>query len=247
MNKNILLNREDYTKIAIPKGELLGDLLGYFSDAGCETKEFVPKSLVFEFPFLALPLLLVALRSRDIGQTISDPDSDIYFGFVGSDIAEEQNLEVTSQLPPEAMQAAKLVMGSTPNFREKVPKSKNMRNISAVKNASICTPYPNITKKYLAEKGIDARVIEKQGAIEAYWWAYPSCEAIVDVVISGTTMRANLIEPMEIVRNDLSVQSVRATDERAFNEVSGSQFNRDFNVLWDFQQILNKKKTIRRK
>ena len=62
----------------------------------------------------------------------------------------------------------------------------------------VATKYPEITKRYFAERGVQAECIKLNGAIELA----PSlglCRRIVDLVSTGSTLKANgLVEVEEI-------------------------------------------------
>jgi len=67
-------------------------------------------------------------------------------------------------------------------------------------NIRVATKYPNITKKYFANKGIQVEIIKLNGSMELA----PSlnmCRRIVDLVSTGKTLKVNgLIEIEEIMK-----------------------------------------------
>lgn len=237
MNPNLF--REDMTKILIPKGELLGDFLGLLSRLNLEATEVSSGSLAFTISTLALPLLLVAARARDIGRTVGDPDSEYCFGFTGTDIIAEQGLNnQLGIISPSLLQTrAQIVLGSTPNWNEKVAKPK-IENLP--ENSVVVTPYPNITTSFLQEKGVDAAVVERLGAIESYWWGYPDNTAIVDVRVSGKTMEANRIKPIEVVMDDLTIGLISPSDGDPFVTKKAERFVKDFQVVGDFMDVFSR-------
>lgn len=191
MNEQLV--RERFTKIVIPKGELLTDVLRFFAAAGCEPAPVGNSELVFKFPFLALPALLVAARARDVGRIVAQPQSEFNFGFTGSDVVAEQDLKAIGQLPPEVQpQPGRVLLGFTPNMMEKVAKPRP-ESLSRLPQANLVTPYPNLTRAWLGEQDIKAKVIEVQGATESYWWGDPNNMGVVDVVVSGDTFRREKI------------------------------------------------------
>ena len=62
----------------------------------------------------------------------------------------------------------------------------------------VATKYPNITKKYYAEKGVQAECVKLNGAMELA----PTlnlCRRIVDLVSSGETLRINGLKEIETI------------------------------------------------
>lgn len=228
------LNRQEMAKIAIPKpkGEL-SDFLRFLSEVDCETEPVGNSGLVFKFPYLSIPILLVAMRPRDIGKAVADPDTNFCFGFTGSDIVAEQGLTPVGDLPVEAQrQPPNLVLGSTPNFREKVAQPR-LESLSDMPGARITTAYPNLTKKWLAERQIDAEVMELQGATEAFWWGDPFSMAVLDVVQTGKTFADEDITPMETMMGPTTIQVIRTPDSTEFKAPKPERFLMDFLALDD--------------
>tara|TARA_B100000575_G_scaffold246762_1_gene211931 strand:- start:1292 stop:1939 length:648 start_codon:yes stop_codon:yes gene_type:complete len=67
-------------------------------------------------------------------------------------------------------------------------------------NVRVATKYPNITKKFFANKGIQVEIIKLSGSMELAP-TLKMCRRIVDLVSTGTTLKVNgLIEVEEIMR-----------------------------------------------
>lgn len=60
----------------------------------------------------------------------------------------------------------------------------------------IATKYPNVAKKYMQSKGIDAEVVKIEGSVELAP-LLGLADAIVDIVETGGTLRANGLEVYE--------------------------------------------------
>ena len=72
----------------------------------------------------------------------------------------------------------------------------NEEDPSAWSNVRIATKYPNITKNYYAEKGVQVEAIKLNGSMELA----PSlkmCRRIVDLVSTGKTLKANGLKEIE--------------------------------------------------
>ena len=67
-------------------------------------------------------------------------------------------------------------------------------------NVRVATKYPNITKKFFANKGIQVEIIKLSGSMELAP-TLKMCRRIVDLVSTGTTLKVNgLMEVEEIMK-----------------------------------------------
>ena len=79
-------------------------------------------------------------------------------------------------------------------------------------NIRVATKYPNISRKYFANKGIQVEAIKLNGSMELA----PSlnmCRRIVDLVSTGATLKANDLEEIEEI---MKVQSKLIINRSAF-------------------------------
>ena len=79
-------------------------------------------------------------------------------------------------------------------------------------NIRIATKYPNLTKNFYAEKGVQVEVIKLNGSMELA----PSllmCRRIVDLVSSGRTLKENGLKEVEEI---MTVQSKLIVNRSAF-------------------------------
>ncbi|MDQ3008103.1 MAG: hypothetical protein M3Q81_00730 [bacterium] len=223
------LNRETLTKVAIPKGELLGDFLRLFSLIDLELRPVDKSNLVYTIPNLGLPLLMVAMRARSIGETLETPERTVSFGFNGSDIALEQELQTGETLPQTSQtQPARLVVGTTPNLSDKKQR-QNVETLGEVPNARLLTPYPRLAKEWLSEQGLATEVETVEGATEIYWWLDAQCMAILDVVVSGKTYLENDIREVATIMEPVTITSVSTRRPKADQTV----YERDAAVFND--------------
>jgi ATP phosphoribosyltransferase len=96
----------------------------------------------------------------------------------------------------------KLYVGSTPWLQEWCADGPESRDpdIRDLRNTTIYTEYPNVTKQYLTRRGINAypaNVKAVQGGSEGLWRTNPKNGAVVTIRSSGDTMAANGIKVME--------------------------------------------------
>ncbi len=64
------------------------------------------------------------------------------------------------------------------------------------KNRRVASKYPNVAKRYFAEKGMDVSVIKIEGSVELAP-LLGLADGIVDIVETGSTLAANGLEPVE--------------------------------------------------
>ena len=98
-------------------------------------------------------------------------------------------------------------------------------------NIRVATKYPNITKKFFANKGVQVEIIKLSGSMELA----PSlkmCSRIVDLVSTGKTLKVNgLIEVEEIMK----IQSKLIINRSAYK----TNMNKIKNIISEFQNIIS--------
>ncbi len=87
-------------------------------------------------------------------------------------------------------------LASYPNYNKKEFKTKKV----------IATKYPDITRRFFSNKGEDIDIIKLEGSVELGPIIDVS-DAIVDIVETGTTLRANGLEVIEKIE-DISTRMV---------------------------------------
>jgi ATP phosphoribosyltransferase len=115
------------------------------------------------------------LRPKDIAIYVGSGQLD--FGITGRDLAQESDAPVRERLA--------LGFGSS-TFRYAAPAGRQWR-VEDLAGKRIATAFPNLVRKDLAAKGIDATVIRLDGAVEISV-QLGVADAIADVVGSGRTL-----------------------------------------------------------
>src|ERR1700757_2458603 len=115
------------------------------------------------------------LRPKDIAIYVGSGDLD--FGITGRDLAAESQATVHERLA--------LGFGSS-TFRYAAPEGRDW-TVADLAGKRIATAYPNLVRKDLADKGIEATVIRLDGAVEISV-QLGVADAIADVVGSGRTL-----------------------------------------------------------
>ncbi len=165
-------------KIAVPKGHLEGPTIRLLQDSGIGVVSRDPREL---FARTSDPEIeLVFVRAQDIADLVSKGATDL--GITGYDLVQESSADV-SELLDLGYGFARLVVAA----QEK----SEIRSVGDVKpGMRVATEFPNVTRRYFQEKGIEIEVVRVTGATEAT----PSigvADLIVDVVSTGTTLRTH--------------------------------------------------------
>ena len=98
-------------------------------------------------------------------------------------------------------------------------------------NIRVATKYPNITKKFFANKGIQVEIIKLSGSMELA----PSlnmCRRIVDLVSTGKTLKVNGLVEVEKI---MDIQSKLIVNRSAYK----TQINKIKNIISEFQEIVS--------
>ena len=97
-------------------------------------------------------------------------------------------------------------------------------------NIRVATKYPNITKKYFADKGIQVDIIKLSGSMELAP-TLNMCRRIVDLVSTGKTLKVNgLVEVEEI----MEIQSKLIINRSAYK----TSMKKIKNIISEFENIL---------
>ncbi|MEE8350515.1 MAG: ATP phosphoribosyltransferase [Acidobacteriota bacterium] len=138
-------------------------------------------------PCQNFPLDILFLRDDDIPEYVQDGVADL--GVVGLNVVQEKASQVI-QLDALGFGACSLSIA--------VPKKSSIRSIADLEGKRIATSYPRILKGFLDQRKVKARIIQISGSVEIT----PSldvADAICDLVSTGSTLRSNELEPLEVV------------------------------------------------
>jgi ATP phosphoribosyltransferase len=161
-------------RVAVPnKGALSESAAEILSEAGYRRRTD-PKDLTVIDPVNNVEFFF--LRPKDIAIYVGSGQLD--FGITGRDLALESDAPVQERLA--------LGFGSS-TFRYAAPAGTPWTP-AELAGKRIATAYPNLVRKDLADKGIDATVIRLDGAVEISI-QLGVADAIADVVGSGRTLR----------------------------------------------------------
>ncbi len=167
--------------VALPKGRIAEDTLEIFKNIFTQDFSFESRKLILEqhgFRFLLV-------RNQDVPTYVENGAADI--GFSGEDTLKEQGARVTKLLDL-GIGKCQVVVGMKkgevldPRLPEIVVASKMV----------------NIAKDYFDSKGMSVKIVKLYGSIELAPLV-GLCDAIVDIVETGTTMKENGLEPVATI------------------------------------------------
>ena len=166
------------------KGRLNEDSTALLNEIGINVEDS-KRSFLAKTP--NFPIELLYMRDDDIPQVVSSGTASL--GIVGLNEVVEKGLKV------EIVES--LGFGGC-RISLAVPKSVEYNGLQWFEGKKIATSYPNILKKYLEEKGINADIEILTGSVEIAP-AAGIADAIFDIVSSGSTLISNALVEVEKV------------------------------------------------
>ncbi len=143
-----------------------------------------------------LPVDLLLVRDDDIPRLLVEGVCQL--GIVGENVAEEKLLEVRQRRPEVRLDSlGKLDFGHC-QLKLAVPEASKARSIADLAGKRLATSYPQLTRRFLEDNGVDADIVMLNGAVEIAP-SLGTADAIVDLVSTGTTLRANHLKAIEPV------------------------------------------------
>lgn len=177
--------------IAVPKGRIFEEVEPILEKVGIlpEDDFYNESSRKLSFATNEEGIKIIRVRSFDAATFVAYGAAQI--GVAGSDVIDEfeyENLYVPVDL---GIGRCRLSVAAAKEYAD----DKEFKQSSHVQ---IATKYPNITKKFYAEKGVQAECIKLNGAMELA----PKlglCQRIVDLVSTGSTLKANGLVEIETI------------------------------------------------
>ena len=166
------------------KGRLNEDSTALLNEIGINVEDS-KRSFLAKTP--NFPIELLYMRDDDIPQVVSSGTASL--GIVGLNEVVEKGLKV------EIVES--LGFGGC-RISLAVPKSVEYNGLQWFEGKKIATSYPNILKKYLEEKGINADIEIITGSVEIAP-AAGIADAIFDIVSSGSTLISTALVEVEKV------------------------------------------------
>ncbi len=188
-------------KMAVPRGALLGEILGLLDRIGVDTAKVRgdSRSLVFD----GGELILVTMRPYDVPTYVEAGAADV--GITGKDVLLEQADRKIYELLDLKAGYCRMVLATQKG--DEGP-AEHQRRLGMMR---IATKYPRIAEEYFEENGQQVEVVEVKGSVELAPLV-GLADGIVDLVATGRTLEENDLE----VRDEI----VECTARLVANQVS---------------------------
>ena len=131
-----------------------------------------------------LPVDLLLVRDDDIPRLLLDGVCQL--GIVGENVAEEKLLEARQGQPELRLESlAQLDFGHC-QLKLAVPEDSTATTIADLAGKRLATSYPQLTRRFLENNGVEADIVMLNGAVEIAP-SLGTADAIIDLVSTGTT------------------------------------------------------------
>ncbi|WP_254766154.1 ATP phosphoribosyltransferase [Salinilacihabitans rarus] len=173
-------------RIAVPnKGRLHEPTIDLLERAGLHLENGADRKLYAETVDPEVTVLFV--RAADIPEYVADGAADL--GITGLDQVHEAGVDVAELLDLE-FGRCRLVLAA--------PEDGDVERVADLEGKTVATEFPNVTREFVAERGVDADVVEVTGATELTPHV-EMADAIVDITSTGTTLAVNRLAVVEEV------------------------------------------------
>lgn len=170
--------------IALTKGRILKETLPLLAAAGIAPLEDIASSRKLIFETSAADVRLVVLRGSDVPTYVRHGAADI--GVSGKDMLLEYGGADLYEPLDLGIARCRLMTAGLKN--RALPRAR----------VRVATKFVNIARQHFAERGVQADIIKLYGAMELAP-LMDLADLIVDIVDTGNTLRANGMEPLELI------------------------------------------------
>ncbi len=204
----------DLLVLALPKGRILDEVRPLLHHVGIEPEADFdnPKSRALKFDTNLPHVKIIRVRSFDVATFVAFGAA--HLGVCGSDVLMEFDY-------PDIYTPLDLGIGKCRIAVAEPVDLSNSDDPSRWSHVRVATKYPDITRRHFAARGVQAECIKLNGAMELA----PNlglCSRIVDLVSTGTTLKANGLVEIEHIA-DISSRLVvnRAAFKTRHAEIQG--------------------------
>lgn len=170
--------------IAVSKGRIYEEALPLLAEAGIVPIDDPKKSRKLILATTRADVQLVIIRATDVPTFVEYGAADL--GIAGKDVLLEHGAESLYE-PLDLKIAYCRLMTATPRELTELPK-----------RLRVATKYVKTAQSYFASRGIQAEIIKLYGSMElAPLVGLADC--IVDLVDTGNTLKANGLEPRDLI------------------------------------------------
>jgi ATP phosphoribosyltransferase len=170
--------------IALSKGRILDDTLPLLAAAGIVPTENPDKSRKLIIPTTLEDVRLLIVRATDVPTYVEHGAADL--GVAGKDVLMEYGAQGIYEPLDLGIARCKLMTAGAVGAAE--PKGR----------LRVATKFVNLAKRYYAEQGRQVDIIKLYGSMELAPLV-GLADKIIDVVDTGNTLRANGLEPQELI------------------------------------------------
>lgn len=176
--------------LALPKGRILKEVMPLVNKAGIFPEDAFddPSSRKLEFDTNITNLSIIRVRAFDAATFVAFGAA--HLGVVGNDVLQEFGYsDLYSPLDLD-IGHCRLSLAMPQGEADEDPKEWS--------HIRVATKYPNLTRQYYAQRGVQAECIKLNGAMELA----PKLDLsrrIVDLVSTGGTLRANNLKEVEVL------------------------------------------------
>ncbi len=204
--------------LAVPKGRILKDAMPILKHAGLEPEPafFEASDRRLRFSSNQENIDIIRVRSFDVATFLAYGAAHI--AIAGSDVLNEFN-------HPEIYAPVDLKIGKCKLVVAAKEDSISVSDQRQLSHLRVATKYPETTKRYFKEKGVQVDCIKLNGALEIA----PDlglCRRIVDLVETGSTLSANGLVEIEEVMNVSSRLAVNRAAWKMNPELIGNWINK---------------------
>jgi ATP phosphoribosyltransferase len=193
--------------IALSKGRILEETLPLLARAGLRPREDPERSRRLIVPTERPGVRLVLVRASDVPTYVGNGAADI--GIAGGDVVLEHGGAGLYQPIDLGIARCRLVVAARRGYDYQAAVQQGAR-------LRIATKYVNLTREHFAGKGVHVDLIKLYGSMELAP-LLGLADAIVDLVSSGRTLRANnlvAVEEIHLISARLVVNQVALKTRR---------------------------------
>jgi len=187
----VTVNRAEKLVLALPKGRILDEAMPLVRAAGIEPEPDFdnPKSRALRFSTNHPHIDIIRVRAFDVATFVAFGAAEI--GIAGNDVLMEFDY-------PEIYAPLDLGIGKCHLSVAEPADLAGEDDPSRWSHIRVATKYPTITAKHFAQRGVQAECVKLNGAMELAP-GLGLCRLIVDLVSTGSTLKANGLVEVERV------------------------------------------------
>jgi ATP phosphoribosyltransferase len=172
--------------IALSKGRILDETIPLLREAGIEFVDDISKSRKLVFPTTDPNVRLLIIRATDVPTYVQHGGADL--GVTGKDVLMEHGGEGLYEPLDLNISRCRLM---TAGIKGQPAPQGRLR---------VATKFVNLARRYYSAQGRQADIIKLYGAMELAP-LLGLADEIVDIVDTGNTLKANGLEPRELIEN----------------------------------------------